>query len=79
MPQDRRYGKISGLRERLDEWMHSLSHDHALPWVGLGLIDDLEAMARYMDGERTDPVVVEDEDEFAGWVPPAPQTTEYDL
>lgn len=79
MPRDRRYGKIAGLRERIDEWMHDLSHDKSLPWVGLGLIDDLEAMARFMDGERTDPAPVEEEDEFAGWVPPAAPKQEFDL
>lgn len=56
MTFERQYGKIAGLRERVDEWTERLSTDKNLPWVGLGLIDDLEAMARFMDGERTDPV-----------------------
>jgi hypothetical protein len=48
------YGKIAGLRERLDQWIERLASDRHYAWAGTGIIDDLEAMGRYMDGERTD-------------------------
>lgn len=38
------YGKAEGLSERIGEWIERLSTDPALPWVGLGLIDDLKAV-----------------------------------
>lgn len=43
------YGKQEGLRERIQQWIDRLSKDQSLPWVGLGLIADLEAVKKNMD------------------------------
>ncbi len=53
------FGRLTGLRARIDDWMERLSMDKNLPWAGLGLIDDLEAVGRFMDGKRTDTVEAE--------------------
>lgn len=42
MTYERMFGKEEGLEERLAMWVDRLSHDKQLPWVGLGLIDDLK-------------------------------------
>lgn len=39
--QIRSYGKPEGLADRLLEHIEKLGTDKTLPWVGLGLIDDL--------------------------------------
>lgn len=73
------YGKIAGLRERVDVWTERLARDPSFGWAGTGLIDDLEAMGRYMDGERTDPPPVE-EDHIPGLEPePEAEHMEFDL
>ena len=45
MPPDRKYGKHEGLRERLLDWANRMSNDKSWPWVGLGIIDDIELAA----------------------------------
>jgi len=42
------YGKPEGLRDRLAEWVKRLSEDPALPWIGLGLIADLNEAVRQL-------------------------------
>ena len=59
------YGQPEGLRDRLGEWANRLGNDKSLPWAGLGLIADLEAAVRHMDG--------------ATLFGPAPEIREYDL
>lgn len=44
------YGKPEGLADRLRRWRHRLGTDRALPWVGLGLIADIELAAAMLDG-----------------------------
>lgn len=39
----RPYGKPEGLADRLLDHIEKLGRDKTLPWVGLGLIDDLQA------------------------------------
>lgn len=43
MSGERKYGAKEGLADRLNDWIDRLSTDKALPWTGLGLIDDLRA------------------------------------
>lgn len=45
MAHDRDFGSPDGLTDRLLNWIERLSMDKSLPWVGLGLIDDLQAAA----------------------------------
>lgn len=52
----RPYGKPEGLAERLLEHIHKLGTDKTLPWVGLGLIDDLRAASAAISGK---PVEIE--------------------
>lgn len=82
------YGKPEGLRDRLAEWVQRLSNDRNLPWVGLGLIDDLDAATAMQD--RIDSLfkaIKHGDFEHQNWLfekiqahfyPPAPQP-EYDL
>lgn len=51
------YGQIPGLPGRLADWLHRLRTDRTLPWVGLGLIHDLEALMQLLDLQ-----------EFAEWL-----------
>lgn len=44
-----RYGALPGLRERIAEWSHRLGTDRSLPWAGLGLIADLEAVLKILN------------------------------
>lgn len=50
---DRNYGNVEGLPARIDQWIETLSRDKALPWIGLGLIDDLKAVKQALDGPIT--------------------------
>lgn len=50
MPE-RRYGKPEGLLERLEEWIDRMGNDHNLPWVGLGLIDDLKLVVTLLPAD----------------------------
>lgn len=43
------YGNVEGLRQRLAEWVDRLGKDRSLPWVGLGLIRDLEVTVRLLN------------------------------
>ena len=43
------YGKMSGLRDRVADWVDRLGTDRALPWAGLGLIADLEAVLKILN------------------------------
>jgi len=51
-----RFGKREGLKERLAEWAERLSHDKTLPWVGLGLIADLELASEIMPEHLPEPM-----------------------
>lgn len=46
------YGQIKGLPERIAEWVQRCSRDKSLPWVGLGLIADMEAVVRLLSLEE---------------------------
>lgn len=46
-PYDPPFGKMAGLPERIASWVKRLSSP-ALPWVGLGLIRDLEMVGRIL-------------------------------
>lgn len=70
------YGKAEGLRDRLQDWIKRLSEDKSLPWIGLGLIADLNAAVAALDPARED----------YGWpateteqIIPNGNTPEYDL
>jgi hypothetical protein len=43
------YGHLAGLRERLARWIDRAGRDHTLPWVGLGLVRDLEVAVQLLD------------------------------
>lgn len=68
MPIDRNYGQIAGLPGRIAYWVERTCKDASLPWVGLGLIADLEAVLRLLSLEefgewlRTQP-----DDKLAEW------------
>lgn len=46
-PYDPPYGKMAGLPERVANWIKRLSSP-ALPWIGMGLIRDLEMVMRIL-------------------------------
>lgn len=48
----RPYGQIRGLAERLAEWVERCKRDKSLPWVGLGLVADMEAVVRLLSLEE---------------------------
>lgn len=52
---DNRFGQQEGLKERLGDWIHRLSTDRQLPWIGLGIIKDLEAAIVALGGEAPKP------------------------
>lgn len=47
------YGSQEGLSDRLLDWIERLSKDKTLPFVGLGLIDDLQAAAELLAGNQS--------------------------
>lgn len=47
------YGQQDGLADRLAEWARRLSTDKTLPWIGTGLIADLNAAAAAVRGEQS--------------------------
>lgn len=57
MTYDRQYGKREGLAERLIEHIKRLGTDRTLPWVGLGLIDDLYAASAAISGKAEKKIV----------------------
>lgn len=48
--ENRPYGKPEGLADRLLEHIDRLGTDKQLPWVGLGLIDDLRCASEQLRG-----------------------------
>jgi hypothetical protein len=51
------HGHLSGLRERLARTLDRLGRDRSLPWVGLGLVNDLEVTLQLLNLQ-----------EFAEWL-----------
>lgn len=51
MTYESKYGQIEGLPDRLEAAATRLGRDKALPWVGMGLIADLEAAAAALRGK----------------------------
>jgi len=49
MSYDSPHGRPEGLPGRLAMWAERLGTDHSLPWVGLGLIRDLELAMRLLN------------------------------
>jgi hypothetical protein len=49
---NRAYGEIEGLPERLADWLKRTKYDKSLPWVGLGIVADLEAVVRLLSLEE---------------------------
>lgn len=49
LPYQSPYGHASGLPGRLRQWIDRLGTDRTLPWVGLGLIRDLEVTLRLLN------------------------------
>lgn len=43
------HGHVAGLAERLAKWMDRCGRDKTLPWVGLGLIADLEVAVQLLN------------------------------
>lgn len=48
---DRAFGKPENIEKRLAMWKRQLSMDKGFPWVGLGLIDDLDCACRMLGGD----------------------------
>lgn len=51
MTYDRRYGQREGLPERLGAAAENLARNKSLPWLGLGLYEDLLAAAAALKGQ----------------------------
>jgi hypothetical protein len=49
--EDRAFGKPENIEKRLAMWVAQLSMDKGIPWVGLGLIDDLKCACRMLGGD----------------------------
>lgn len=49
---DRPYGQINGLPERVAAWVGRMKYDKTLPWVGSGLVSDMEAVVRLLSLEE---------------------------
>lgn len=49
------YGKEEGLAERLEKHAAAMETDKTLPWIGLGLYDDLKTAAKLLRGETVAP------------------------
>lgn len=43
------YGQLRGLRERLAAWRTRMCTDRSMPWLGTGIIADLEAVMRLLN------------------------------
>ena len=70
--KDRCFGKRPGLEKRLAMWAAQLGSDKTLPWVGLGLIDDLKCACRELGGDP-------DKRYVGTKAAPKPAPVEYDL
>lgn len=68
---ERAFGKPENIEKRLAMWIAQLSMDKSLPWVGLGLIDDLKCVCRMLGGDP--------DKRYADMRKPAPAKVEYDL
>ena len=49
--ENRVFGKPENIEKRLAMWAAQLSMGKSLPWVGLGLIDDLKCACRMLGGD----------------------------
>lgn len=49
--KNRAFGKPENIEKRLAMWVNGLSTNKALPWAGLGLIDDLKCACRMLGGD----------------------------
>lgn len=49
---NRDYGKIAKLPERLANWVERCKRDKSLPWVGSGMVADMEAVVRLLSLEE---------------------------
>lgn len=50
-----KYGKEAGLVERLREWQERLGKDKQIPWMGLGLVMDIQAAICKIEGRPVVP------------------------
>lgn len=53
------YGKPDGLAPRLRKWAKDLAANTTYPWVGLGLLADLELAADMLEGKPTEAPAME--------------------
>jgi hypothetical protein len=51
MTTESKYGKPEGLADRLDEHVERLGKDKRIPWLGLGIVQDLQCAARLLRGQ----------------------------
>lgn len=80
----RPFGKPEGLADRLLEHIHRLGTDKQLPWVGLGLIDDLRAASEQLRGPTNSgkPLEIGNRQKPVAYTPPPPSHApkmEFDL
>jgi hypothetical protein len=51
MSDDRAFGQPENIEKRLAMWVAQLSMNKSLPWVGLGIVDDLKCACRMLGGD----------------------------
>lgn len=69
-PPHRAYGEIRGLPERVRKWIDRVGNDPRLPWIGLGLIDDLERVMQLLSlREFGEWLRVQPDAKLADWAP----------
>lgn len=62
------YGKIAGLRERLAKFRERLCTDRSLPFLGMGIVADLEVVVRLLSvQEFVDDLRTKGDEEQARW------------
>lgn len=82
--KNRPFGKPENIEKRLAMWVNGLCTDKSLPWVGLGLIDDLKCACRMLGGDpdKIYPDMRRSMRSLAAAPDPEPEpaaSTEYDL
>lgn len=48
---NRCFGKPEGIEKRLAMWVTRFSTDRSIPWVGMGVVDDLKCACRMLGGD----------------------------
>lgn len=70
MAEERAFGIPDGIEKRLLMWRRQLATDKTFPWIGTGLVADLECAAKMLGADVS---------EFTNPAPAAKPSVEYDL